>query len=94
VLRKVLLVLGVAGLLAAGICVFVQAYTAALYFFIQGAALTAGILLERWRYVHSVNRSKGHWQTTGERFMDPISGKLMEVYFNPATGERDYRDTQ
>lgn len=92
-LRRVLLVLGIAGLIGACICVLVKAYVAALYLFIEGAALTLGILLERWRYVRSVNRGKGRWQSTGERFMDPTSGKLMEVYYNPETGERDYRDT-
>ncbi|MDE2234434.1 MAG: hypothetical protein KGK44_02675 [Gammaproteobacteria bacterium] len=91
-LRRVLLVLGIAGLVAAGICVLARAYGAALYFLIQGLALTLGILLERWRYVHKVTRSKGRWQSTGERFVDPTSGKLTEVYYNPDTGERDYQE--
>lgn len=91
-LRRVLLALGVAGLIAAFVCVLVKAYVAALYLCIEGLALTAGILLERWRYVRSVNRNKGRWQITGERFVDPTSGKLVEVYFNPETGERDYQD--
>ncbi len=91
-LRRVLLILGVAGLIGAGICVLVKAYVAALYLFIEGLALTLGILFERWRYVNSVNRSKGHWQSTGERFVGPTSDKLTEVYYNPETGERDYQD--
>ena len=91
-LRRVLLVLGIAGLVAAGICVLARAYGAALYFLIQGLALTLGILLERWRYVRNVNRRKGRWQSTGERFVDPTSGKLTEVYYNPDTGERDYQE--
>jgi hypothetical protein len=93
-LRRVLLFLGVAGLVGAGICVLAKAYIAALYLLIEGLALTLGILLERWRYVRSVDRNKGRWQTTGERFVDPISGKLTEVYYNPETGERDYQDKQ
>ena len=93
-LRRVLLILGIAGLIGACICVIVEAYVAALYLFIEGLALTLGILLERWRYVRSVNRDKGQWQSTGERFVDPTSDKLVEVYYNPETGERDYRETQ
>jgi hypothetical protein len=93
-LRRALLVLGIVGLVGAGICLLVKAYVAALYLFIEGLALTLGILLERWRYVRHVNRNKGRWQSTDERFVDPASGKLMEVYYNPETGERDYRNTQ
>jgi hypothetical protein len=91
-LRRVLLALGIAGLVGAGICLLAKVYVAALYLFIEGLALTLGILLERWRYVHHVNRNKGRWQSTGERFVDPTSGRLMEVYYNPETGERDYQN--
>ncbi len=91
-LRRVLLVLGAAGLLAAFVCLLAKTYAAAFYLFIMGIALTLGILFERWRYARSVNRNQGHWQATGERFMDPTSGKLVEVYYNPETGERDYQD--
>jgi hydroxymethylpyrimidine pyrophosphatase-like HAD family hydrolase len=31
-------------------------------------------------------------QTTAERFVDPTSGKLLEVRYNPQTGERAYVD--
>ncbi len=91
-LRRVLVVLGVAGLLAAFVCLLAKAYAAAFNLFIVGVVLTLGILFERWRYARSVNRNQGHWQATGERFMDPTSGKLVEVYYNPETGERDYQD--
>lgn len=30
-------------------------------------------------------------QPTGEVFTDPASGKTMRVWYDPATGERDYR---
>ena len=30
-------------------------------------------------------------QSTGEVFTDPASGKAMRVWYNPATGEREYR---
>jgi hypothetical protein len=32
------------------------------------------------------------WQRTAERFVDPTSGRLVEVRYNPQTGERAYVD--
>ncbi|MGH8306857.1 MAG: hypothetical protein ACRER0_01140 [Gammaproteobacteria bacterium] len=93
-LRRVLLVLGVAGLIVALICLLMKIYVAALYLFIEGGVLIIALLFERWRYVQSVNRNKGHWQATGERFVDPSSGKLVEVLYNPETGERDYQSRE
>ncbi|HEX8726339.1 MAG TPA: hypothetical protein VF737_13210 [Gemmatimonadaceae bacterium] len=37
-------------------------------------------------------RAGANWQPTGERFVDPASGKLVDVYFDPETGEREYRE--
>ena len=34
----------------------------------------------------------GNWRPTDERFVDPESGKLLTVWFDPATGERRYVD--
>jgi hypothetical protein len=90
-LRRALLVLGVAGLLGALACLAARAYVAALYLFVESAVVTAGIVFERWRYVRVVNRAGGCWEPTGERFMDPATGRLVNVYYNPDTGERDYR---
>jgi hypothetical protein len=36
---------------------------------------------------------QGQWQPTGERFNDPTTGQVVEVYYNPQTGERDYRES-
>jgi hypothetical protein len=30
------------------------------------------------------------WQDTGERFIDPTTGRLTQVRYNPQTGERAY----
>ena len=30
------------------------------------------------------------WNFTGERFVDPQSGELVEVWYRPRTGERAY----
>jgi hypothetical protein len=30
------------------------------------------------------------WRFTGERFLDPPSGEVLEVWYSPRTGERAY----
>lgn len=93
-LRGTLVGLGIAALIASGICFVAGAYGAAFYLLISGIILTVGILFERWRYSRSATSPTGNWQTTGERFVDPTRGKLVEVLYNPDTGERDYQDKQ
>jgi hypothetical protein len=34
----------------------------------------------------------GNWRPTGEKFIDPATGKRVEVWFEPKTGERRYVD--
>jgi hypothetical protein len=34
----------------------------------------------------------GDWRPTGEKFLDPATGKPVEVWFEPNTGERRYVD--
>ncbi|HUX32407.1 MAG TPA: hypothetical protein VMV51_00935 [Gemmatimonadaceae bacterium] len=89
-LRRALVIAG-GGLLVAGVYALgAHAYGAALYLLAAGGASTAGVLFERWRYTPPPPRI-GSWQATGERFLDPGSGKFVQVYFNPDTGERHYR---
>jgi len=55
------------------------------------AILLVGLLIERWRYKKLTPTQPGpDWQRTDERFVDPETGKLVTVYFHPATGERRY----
>lgn len=57
------------------------------------AIVLAGLLFENRRYKRVLETAPGAgWQATGERFVDPDSGKLVTVFFNPATGERRYVD--
>jgi hypothetical protein len=59
---------------------------------IGGAVLVLGTLFERWRY-HNRNASvEGDWQPTGERFVDPETGKNVEVLYDAGSGERRYRE--
>ena len=64
-----------------------------IYLAINGLLIAGGILFERSGYRSQVNRTRGTWQHTGERFNDPTTGQVVEVYYNPQTGERDYRES-
>jgi hypothetical protein len=55
-----------------------------------GAIVLVGTLFERWRYRHIEEPPEGHWQRTGEQFIDPSTGDPVEVMFDPGTGERRY----
>lgn len=91
VLRRLVVLVGVGLLVAGGVAAAVHAFGAALYLLVTGGAYTAGVLFERWRYSPAPPRI-GNWHATGERFIDPTSGKMVEVYFNRDTGERHYRE--
>jgi len=56
---------------------------------VMGAVLLLALLFERWRYRGAASGS-GRWHPTEERFVDPESGEVMEVQFDPATGQRRY----
>jgi hypothetical protein len=53
-----------------------------------GALILASIVFER-RY-RGTRKDAATWQATTERFIDPTNGKLVEVRYNPRTGERAY----
>ena len=57
---------------------------------IWGAVLCVATLLERWRYRAHAKLDGIGWEATDERFIDPESGKLVQVFYQPATGERRY----
>lgn len=60
--------------------------------FTGGTVILLGTLFERWRYRNrNVTASRGDWQPTGERFVDPGTGEKMEVLYDPESGERLYR---
>jgi hypothetical protein len=92
VLRAALLVVGLAML--AGAAALVGAGCGlglALRLAIPGLVLSAAALFERWRYKRLAGSRPGpEWVATDERFVDPESGRLVTVYFRPATGERRY----
>jgi hypothetical protein len=59
---------------------------------VSGVVILIGTLFERWRYKTSKAAADGHWQVTAERFVDPESGREMEVLYDPDSGERRYRE--
>jgi hypothetical protein len=93
-LRWVLIAYGVLCLIGAVILLAAHVTTAlVIYLAINGVLIAGGILFERSGYRSQVNRTQGKWQPTGERFNDPTTGQIVEVFYNPQTGERDYRES-
>jgi hypothetical protein len=59
---------------------------------IGGAIILLGTVFERWRNHNRNASADGEWQSTGERFVDPATGKNVEVLYDPQSGERRYRE--
>ena len=93
-LRRILIAYGVLCIIGAVILLAAHAPIAlVIYLAINGLIIAGGILFERSGYRSNADSTQGKWQPTGERFNDPTSGKIVEVYYNPQTGERDYRES-
>jgi hypothetical protein len=92
VLRTVLFAIGVLLLIAAAIAFLGGAEPPfVLSAATLGALLTLGVLFERVTYKRLVSGSPGPgFVPTPERFVDPASGRLVQVYTRPETGERAY----
>ena len=58
---------------------------------IEAALVGLLAVFERGRYRPRINPGRGTWRATGERFRDPTSGELVDVYAEAETGARDYR---
>jgi len=81
----ILLLVGAAALWLAAPAIWIAACELGIF----GAFVVVGTLCEG-RY-HFLTRGDGaDWEPTGERFNDPVSGKLTEVRWNRVTGERAY----
>jgi hypothetical protein len=91
-LRTGLLWIGGATLFAAAVAGFSGApFPLVMWLTLMGAALVGGILFERGRYKPAAPDHPGAgWVATGERFVDPESGRDVTVYYQPASGERRY----
>lgn len=89
-LRKAILAYGVLAIIV-GIVLLAAGIVAGfvVYVLIQGVVVIAALLFERGRY-RPVSTASGAWLDTEERFVDPSTGQLMKVRYNPQTGARDY----
>ncbi len=58
---------------------------------IDFAIIILAIVFERYRYRPNIDKSQLGWEPTDERYVDPGSGQTMRVWFNPKSGQRDYR---
>jgi len=89
-LRKAILAYGVLAIIGAILLALAGIITGlVLYLLVNGAVVIAALLFERGRYQPVVSPD-GPWQETAERFVDPTTGQLMKVRYNPQTGARDY----
>lgn len=85
--------LGCAGLLMIG-GLALRPLGSGLALIVLGALLLLGLVFEqRYRQARPDPRPGPGWQRTGERFRDEETGCWMEVWFNPASGERRYVET-
>ena len=89
-LRNVILALCMLIVISAAV-EFFFGHVSGLVVALQAVFVIALIAFERTRYRPVLKSGSGEWLPTGEKFEDPTSGKTVEVYENPHTGERDYR---
>jgi hypothetical protein len=59
-------------------------------FAIWSGVIFVAIVIERWRYNAKPKIAQPDEVATGERFVDPETGVLMEVMYSSRTGERRY----
>ena len=93
-LRRLIIAYGVLCLVGA-VVLFALHVTLVLviYLVVNGLLIVLGTLFERRGYRPRVSQAGGNWEKTGERFIDPTTKREVEVYYNPQTGERDYRES-
>jgi hypothetical protein len=91
--RVVALAIGIAMLLGAGLAVMADNPPVGLWLLVVGGLITIGTVFERVTYKRVLSQTPGAgWTRTGERFIDPESGKTVDVFYNEASGERRYVD--
>jgi hypothetical protein len=88
-LRTVVLLLG--SMMLVGGALAARLDPRAIPVVVVGGLIVIGLLIERVFYkpLHTEAPGPG-WDRTGERFVDPGTGRHVVVYFNPRTGERRY----
>jgi len=94
ILKAVLGALGILALLMAAWMFRLGAPAFVIFWLgVIGAVLILGAFFERVTYKKLAQKKPPpDFMPTEERFIDPASGKLVQVYVKPATGERVYVD--
>jgi hypothetical protein len=96
--RSIVIALGLAYLAVAAVLFALRLGPAiiAVLLAVNGLIVVGAIVFERSRYrpVPSGDDSRILWQPTGERFIDPTSGRMVEVEENTLTGERIYKESK
>jgi len=90
VLRSALLVCAVALALVGATLVAHGQLGAGSYALGFSALIVVGTVFERWRYRPGSAPAGADWQPTGERFEDPQTGKTVQVFYDPRSGQRRY----
>ena len=78
-----------AGAAAAGGALLWQVDANGVGLFVLSAMIVIGTVFEA-RYRGSKFSARGQWQVTGERELDHETGTVLEVWYDPVSGERRY----
>lgn len=91
-MRLLLLAGAVFMLIAGAVCLVFGGIGPALWLFGVGGVVILGTAFERTLYKPLRTRSPlgPGWTRTKERFIDPETGKTVEVFYNATSGERQY----
>lgn len=89
-LRWTLLGIGLLLFFAGLVLRFVSGALSGLELMLPGGVIVLAVCCERWRYRQRERSGEGDWQRTGECFEDPETGVILEVLYNPSSGERRY----
>ncbi len=90
-LRNAVLFCGGLSFLGGLVALFFGLFPPAFIFVFWGGLLILGTVYERVRYKPLEAQKPGAgWEKTGEKFYDDETGKLITVYIQPETGERQY----
>lgn len=93
VLRVVLGTIGVAALAGAVVTLFFGGPLAIILWLLGiGLVLGVGVIFERVHYKRLSPRAPPGYIATEERFVDPTTGRMVQVHIKPDTGERLYVD--
>ena len=90
-LRAAVLIVA-AALAAGGLLAWATGHPQGLSVALWGSILLLATLFERWRYRQAPRSAGGPWIATEERFVDPETGKTMQVWYEPRSGARRYVD--